>query len=78
MKPRVLDGGEQLEVLAEAEVGQLGAVGERHALELDHRLARPSVGEVAGVAREAVREVEERVRVAASARPSASRSGGRT
>src|SRR6266540_1565021 len=34
---RVRNGREQLEVLAEAEIGELGALAERHPLEVDHR-----------------------------------------
>src|SRR5581483_7886945 len=61
--PRIGDGGEQLVVLAEAEVVEHRAVGERYAVELDHDPAAGALGDVPGIGRDPVGEVEHRVRV---------------
>ena len=53
---------EQLVVLAEAEVVDRRARRERHAVELDHAADARAAGEVPGVDRDAVGEVEHRVR----------------
>ena len=55
-------GREQLVVLAEADVVELRALGERDALELDHEADAGALRDVAGVSREPVREVEHRGR----------------
>ena len=64
---RVGDRGEQLVVLAEAEVVDRRAGRERHPVELDHAAHARAAGEVAGVDREPVGDVEHRVRAAARA-----------
>ena len=66
-RPASLDRREQLVVLAEAEVVDRRAVGERDAVEVDHAADARAAREVAGVDGDPVRDVEHRVRVAAEA-----------
>ena len=61
-RPALGDGREQLVVLAEAEVVDRRAVGERDAVELDHAADARAAREVAGVDGDPVRDVEHRVR----------------
>src|SRR5215208_5910122 len=60
---RILDGSEQLEILAEAEVGELRVCRQRHALELDHDLHARPPRQVGSVPLDSVRDVQQRVRV---------------
>src|SRR6266511_5439370 len=60
---RVVNGREQLEVLAEAEILELGALGEPDATEIDHAADTRAAGDVSCVDHKAVGDVEHRVRV---------------
>src|SRR6476620_2267582 len=62
---RGLDRGEQLIVLAEAEVRELGSNSERHPFQLDHHPAAGPRCDVPGVDREPVGDIEHRVCVRA-------------
>src|SRR5207302_1198628 len=59
---RLGDGGQELVVLAEAEIVEVGLRRERHVLEVDHEPAARTSGDVAGVGGEPVGEVEHRRR----------------
>ena len=61
---RVGRSGEQLVVLAEGQVLMCRAGGEWNLFELDHQPAAGASGDMARVSRQAVREIEHRVRVA--------------
>src|SRR6478672_9384461 len=62
-RARIGDRRQELVVLAELEVPQLGSVREGHALELDHTAHAGAPRDVARVYGDPVRDVEERVRV---------------
>ena len=55
-------GGKKLIVLAETDIVELRSRGKGHALQLDHESHAGAHGDMAGVAREAVRDVEHRGR----------------